>query len=53
MPTSDEVDCWSEIDRLSLMQHYEIPSRLLDWSSSVWIAKYFACAANVDVDAEL
>ena len=35
------------------MQHYEVPSRLLDWSENVWTATYFACASSPLKDAEL
>lgn len=41
------------VDLLSLMQHYEVPSRLLDWSESIWVAAYFACASDLQHDAEL
>lgn len=53
MPTAAEVSEKSDIDILSLMQHYEVPSRLLDWSESVWVATYFACASSPAKDAEL
>lgn len=53
MPSGDEVQAKSDVDVLSLMQHYEVPSRLLDWSESIWVAAYFACAAHSDKDAEL
>ena len=35
------------------MQHYEIPTRLLDWTSSFWTAIYFACASEPGQNAEL
>ncbi|RVT47219.1 FRG domain-containing protein [Rubrivivax albus] len=53
MPTGEEVNARNDVEVLSLMQHYEVPSRLLDWSASVWVAAYFACASNPDKDAEL
>ena len=53
MPSGNEVQAKSDVDVLSLMQHYEVPSRLLDWSESVWVAAYFACASHADKDAEL
>lgn len=53
MPSGQDLVTKSEVDVLSLMQHYEVPSRLLDWTESVWVAAYFACASHSDQDAEL
>lgn len=53
MPLSDELIGKSKLELLSLMQHYEVPTRLLDWSESVWTATYFACASSPQKDAEL
>jgi hypothetical protein len=38
---------------LSVMQHYGVPTRLLDWTGNFWTAIYFACAGNPTDDAEL
>jgi len=38
---------------LSVMQHYEVPTRLLDWTSDFWTGVYFACAGEPDSNAEL
>jgi hypothetical protein len=38
---------------LSVMQHYEVPTRLLDWTTNFWIALYFACSSHLEQDAEL
>ena len=38
---------------LSVMQHYDVPTRLLDWTSNFWVAVYFACASEPDQDGEL
>lgn len=53
MPLSDDLIGKSKVEVLSLMQHYEVPSRLLDWSECVWTATYFACASSPQRDAEL
>lgn len=46
-------DLWHLKDpfyRWALMRHLGIPTRLLDWTESVWIAAYFACTDAADQD---
>ena len=38
---------------LMLLQHYGVPTRLLDWSHSPWVATYFAVMNNDDEDGEV
>jgi hypothetical protein len=38
---------------LTLMQHYGIPTRLLDWTTNLLVALYFCCNNNQDQDAAL
>jgi hypothetical protein len=53
MPTPVQVSTEHDLRCLSVMQHYEIPTRLLDWSSSFWTSLYFACSNDPGENAEL
>ena len=53
MPPLDSLGSGYDLRRLSVMQHYEIPTRLLDWISNFWTAVYFTCASEPWQNAEL
>lgn len=37
----------------SLMQHHHVPTRLLDWTASIYVAAYFAVMENWDTDGAI
>lgn len=53
MPIPNAIDKGFDLKCLSVMQHYGVPTRLLDWTSEFWTAVYFACAGYPGEDAEL
>ena len=53
MPSPHAIDEGYDLRCLSVMQHYGVPTRLLDWTSHFWTAVYFACAGDPATEAEL
>ena len=53
MPPPADIGAGMDLKCLSVMQHYEVPTRLLDWTSDLWIALYFACATDQGSHGEL
>jgi hypothetical protein len=53
MPSAGSIEGGYDLRCLSVMQHYGVPTRLLDWTGDFWTAVYFACAGDPSKEAEL
>ncbi len=53
MPQPAQIGEGYDLRCLSVMQHYGVPTRLLDWTGDFWTAVYFACAGDPSKSAEL
>lgn len=47
---NDFLNCNNSLEKLILMQHYGIPTRLIDVTTNPLVALYFACQGNPDKD---
>src|SRR5262245_7353607 len=53
MPLPPAIDTNFDLRCLTVMQHYGVPTRLLDWASSFWTGVYFSCTGDPTEDSEL
>lgn len=51
--STEMVNSKSYLEKLTSMQHYSLPTRLLDVTSSVMVALFFAVEQNYEIDGEL
>ncbi len=49
-PTPDDRD---RLGWLSMMQHFKVPTRMLDWTENALLALYFTVAEDIKCDGEL
>ena len=51
--TANFYNCNTVLDHLSLMQHYGLPTRLLDLTTNPLMALYFACDSDIKKSGEI
>lgn len=49
----EKLNTKTDITTLMVLQHYGVPTRLLDWTHSPYIAAYFASSKDVSEDGEI
>lgn len=49
----DFEKCYTHLEKLVKMQHYGLPTRLLDITRNLLVALYFACESNLDTYGEV
>jgi hypothetical protein len=50
---AEKAAAQSDVGALLVLRHYYVPTRVLDWTLSPWIAGFFAAEANSAADGEV